>query len=105
MYGGKVMPAKAACLRTLFVAVHALACALVFGCTTSPDVSMSGLSVIGDSKGGRISGGVGPQQSIAMKLLTQHCDQFGRKGFVTQMDFDRGVLVFECREQKPRSTS
>jgi hypothetical protein len=80
---------------------------IVAGCSTSGGAlaTADGLTVAGDKNGGKIQNGVGAKQSAAMTLVTEHCAQFGRKGFVTQMDFQGGTLTFECREQRPKAAN
>ena len=65
---------------------------------------LSGLSVIGDEKGGTIPRSVGAAatQSSAYQMVTAHCAKFGKKGFITRMDFEGGAMTFECVLQKPK---
>ena len=82
-------------------------CSVLFGCASSGEGGSSGgtMSVIGDQDGGKVPNGVGSQQAIAFNSINQHCAQFGRKGFITKMDFDSGTLTFECRVQKPKPST
>jgi hypothetical protein len=77
------------------------------GCAGS--VSSDGPSspnVTGDEKGGKIAGGVsGGTSAPAMGLVTAHCQRFGKKGFITQMDYDAGTLTFQCLQQKAKPTA
>ncbi len=59
----------------------------------------------GDENGGKIPQGVGgaTQQSSAYALVNAHCAKYGKKGFITKMDFDTGTMTFECRLQKPKA--
>jgi hypothetical protein len=63
-------------------------------------------NVTGDEKGGKIAGGVsGGTSAPAMGLVTAHCQRFGKKGFITQMDYDAGTLTFQCLQQKAKPTA
>jgi hypothetical protein len=81
----------------------------VAGCASSGDGdgsgSFGGGGLTGDENGGKIPQGVGgaTQQSSAYALVTAHCAKFGKKGFITKMDFDTGTMTFECRSQKPKA--
>jgi hypothetical protein len=35
--------------------------------------------------------------------VTGHCAKYGKKGFITRMDFETGTMTFECRLQKPKA--
>jgi hypothetical protein len=85
----------------------ALALPLLAGCASSAIGDGSGaLNVTGDEKGGKISGGAeGANMAAAMALVTGHCEKFGRKGFITRMDYDGGTLTFECRQQRAKSAT
>ena len=78
--------------------------AFLAGCATS-DLSSGradGPQIIGDENGGRISSSVGrssSRQSSAFQMVTAYCLKFEKKGFITQMDFETGVMTFECRSQ------
>jgi hypothetical protein len=63
--------------------------------------ALSPVRITGDEKGGRTEGGV--STSGAMDLVTAHCEKFGRKGFITQMNFESGTMTFECRLQRPKA--
>jgi hypothetical protein len=67
----------------------------------------TGLGVIGDEKGGTIPGSVGAArtQSSAFQMVTAHCAKFGKKGFITKMDFESGLMTFECILQKSKSST
>jgi hypothetical protein len=62
----------------------------------------SGVGMTGDENGGTIPRGVGgaTAQSSAYALVTAHCAKYGKKGFITRMDFETGTMIFECRLQK-----
>ena len=66
---------------------------LVAGCA-SPSGTAAGLT--GDERGGKIPNGVG--NPAAMNAVRTHCQQFGKKSFITQMNVasEGGQLVFEC---------
>jgi len=63
-----------------------------------------GVGMTGDENGGTIPRGVGgaTAQSSAYALVTAHCAKFGKKGFITRMDFETGTMIFECRLQKAK---
>ena len=69
----------------------------VAGCASSGGTA-AGLSVTGDERGGKIPNVVG-NVPAAMAAVRTHCDQFGKKGFITQMNLpaEGGLLAFECR--------
>ena len=78
------------------------------GCASSRgnDGGPSDLSIIGDEKGGTIPrsiGGAANTQSSAYEMVTAHCAKFGKKGFITRMDFESGTMAFSCilRKAKP----
>jgi len=64
----------------------------------------SGVGMTGDENGGTIPRGVGgaTAQSSAYALVTAHCAKFGKKGFITRMDFETGTKFFDCRLQKAK---
>jgi hypothetical protein len=65
------------------------------------------LPLSGNEKGGKILhavGGEASNQASAFAMLTAHCAKFGKKGFITQMDYDSGTLIFECIKQKPKNS-
>ena len=65
----------------------------------------TGLSLIGDERGGTIPNSVGTAgQSSAFQMVTAHCAKFGKKGFITKMDFESGLMTFQCIVQKPKGT-
>ena len=93
--------------RIGFVIPVLAALPLLTGCASSGGSfeGQAGLSVIGDEKGGTIpsSVGVGGTQSSAYQMVTAHCAKFGKKGFITKMDFESGLMTFVCITQKPKS--
>ncbi len=66
------------------------------------DKTSSALNLTGDENGGKIPRVVGEAnaQSSAYEILSTHCAKFGKKGFITQMDFESGTLSFQCVRQK-----
>ena len=82
---------------------------LVTGCASSGGSleGQTGLSVIGDERGGTIPNSVGAAgtQSSAFQMVTAHCAKFGKKGFITKMDFESGLMTFQCIVQKPKSST
>jgi hypothetical protein len=91
-------------IRIFRLLLVALSLPFVAGCASSGiGNGSSGVSVTGDEKGGKISGGAeGANMTAAMALVTGHCEKFGRKGFITRMDYDGGTLTFECRQQRAK---
>jgi hypothetical protein len=82
--------------------------ATLAGCAATGGSELDGVSlnVTGDDKGGKIPGGVGGANTrVAMGLVTAHCAKFGKKGVITQMDFDTGLMAFQCLQQKNKSGS
>ena len=81
---------------------------LVTGCASSrgSDGGPSGISITGDEKGGTIprSVGVAATQSSAYEMVTAHCAKFGKKGFITRMDFESGTMTFACVLRKAPNT-
>src|SRR5215203_5878610 len=78
--------------------------AFIAGCATSDGLGGIGdrANITGDENGGRISSSVGKsnsRQSSAFQMVTAYCLKFEKKGFITQMDFETGVMTFECRSQ------
>ena len=67
---------------------------LVAGCA-SPSGTAAGLT--GDERGGKIPYAAG-NMPAAMNSVRTHCQQFGKKSFITQMNVasEGGQLVFEC---------
>jgi hypothetical protein len=67
-------------------------------------VGAGGVGMTGDENGGTIPRGVGgaTPQSSAYALVNAHCAKFGKKGFITRMDFETGTMIFECRLQKAK---
>ena len=94
--------------RIVFVSL-VLALPLLTGCASSGGSfeGQTGLSLIGDEKGGTIpsSVGVAGTQSSAYQMVTAHCAKFDKKGFITKMDFESGLMTFVCITQKPKSST
>jgi hypothetical protein len=95
-------------IKTLVVVLVAMGLPLVAGCSGLGDSDsgsgLSGLSITGDENGGTIPRSVGAAatQSSAYQMVTAHCAKFGKKGFITRMDFEGGAMTFECVLQKPK---
>ena len=92
-----------------FAFAVALAVPVLSGCAGSAgDLGgSSGSQVTGDENGGRIPNALGSraEQTAAYQLVTTHCEKFGKKGIITKMDYDTGLVTFECRLLKGKSTS
>jgi hypothetical protein len=58
--------------------------------------------VAGNENGGKIPNALGSkaEQAAAYGMVTAHCEKFGKKGFITKMDYDTGTIIFECRLMK-----
>ena len=78
---------------TRIVAICAALTSLA-GCA-SPGGTAAGLT--GDERGGKIPYAAG-NMPAAMNSVRAHCEQFGKKSFISQMNVvsDGGQLVFEC---------
>src|SRR5262249_44934325 len=83
--------------RAMRIAASAAALTLLTGCA-STTVTAPGPAAAGDERGGKIAyAGNMPGASSAVRA---HCEQFGKKGFITQMNLSPeggGTIVFECR--------
>jgi hypothetical protein len=55
--------------------------------------------VSGDENGGKVAEALGPSQEQSMKIVTDYCAKYDKKGFVTRMDYDANTITFECRRQ------
>jgi hypothetical protein len=91
-----------------FVAI-AVALAPLAGCAgAGGDLGGSGSSpqVTGDENGGKIPNALGTRadQTAAYQMVTSHCEKFGKKGVIIKMDYDTGLITFDCRVVK-KSTS
>ena len=65
----------------------------------------SGVGMTGDENGGKfraVSAGPPPQSSAYALVNRAPCAKFGKKGFITRMDFETGTMTFECRLQKAK---
>jgi hypothetical protein len=94
--------------RIVLVIPVLVALPLVTGCADSGASfeGQTGLSVIGDERGGTIPNSVGTAgQSSAFQMVTAHCAKFGKKGFITKMDFESGLMTFQCILQKPKPST
>src|SRR4249920_1039912 len=93
--------------RMVFVISVLTVLPLVSGCASSGGSleGATGLSVIGDEKGGTIPNSVGiASQSSAFQMVTAHCAKFGKNGFITKMDCESGLMTFQCVVQKRKGT-
>ena len=98
--------------RIVFVIPVLVALPLLTGCASSGGSveGQTGLRVIGDEKGGSIpsSVGVAGNQSSAFEMVTAHCAKFGKKGFITKMDFEGALgkeVVVEVSRARDHSRS
>jgi hypothetical protein len=96
-------------IRMASVILVAAGLPFVAGCAGSGGGSGGGdepsaVGMTGDENGGKIPRGVGgaSAQSSAYEMVTAHCAKFGKKGFITRMDFETGTMTFECRLQKAK---
>jgi hypothetical protein len=96
-------------IRMASVILLALGLPFVAGCAGSGgggsggDGSSAG-GMTGDENGGKIPRGVGgaTAQSSAYEMVSAHCAKFGKKGFITRMDYETGTMTFECRQQRAK---
>jgi hypothetical protein len=96
-------------IRMASIILVAMALPFVAGCAGSAGSGGGGdgpsaVGMTGDENGGKIPRGVGgaTAQSSAYEMVTAHCAKFGKKGFITRMDFETGTMTFECRLQKAK---
>jgi hypothetical protein len=96
-------------IRTMSIILLALGLPLMAGCAGSGGGSVGeggdgGVGLTGDENGGKIPRGVGGAnaQSSAYAMVNAHCAKFGKRGFITRMDFETGTMTFECRQQKAK---
>ena len=77
------------------LAASGVVLALLAGCVSTG--TTPGPTATGDERGGKIPyAGNMPAASNAVRV---HCEQFGKKGFITQMNLSPeggGTIVFEC---------
>jgi hypothetical protein len=100
----------AAMVRKALIVLLTLGLPCLAGCAGSAGGSGSSEAVAdpagmtGDERGGKIPGGVGgpTAQASAYELVNAHCAKYGKKGFITRMDFETGTMTFECRQQKAK---
>ena len=86
--------ANEACMR--FAAV-AIVLALLTGCASSSG-TLTGPRAIGDERGGKLA--YSGKIAEANAAIRAHCEQFGKRGMITQMNLapeGGGSIVFECR--------
>jgi hypothetical protein len=55
--------------------------------------------VVGDENGGKIPNTLSTRadQTAAYQMVTSHCEKFGKKGVIIKMDYDTGLVTFDCR--------
>ena len=92
-----------------FAFIVVFASALLSGCAGSGgDLggSANASAVTGDENGGKIPNALGSraEQTAAYQTVNTHCEKFGKKGIITKMDYDTGLVTFECRLLKGRTT-
>jgi hypothetical protein len=86
-----------------------LALALLSGCAnTSVGFGGGSSQVEGDANGGKIAHTLdtSDKQTAAYQAVTTHCEKFGKRGYITKMDYDTGLVTFDCRlisKTKPAS--
>jgi hypothetical protein len=96
--------------RTGIVSAAVFALALLSGCAGSGgdlvNGASSGAQLAGDENGGKIPNTLGSQadKTAAYQNVTTHCEKFGKKGIITKMDYDTGLVTFECRLLKGKTT-
>jgi hypothetical protein len=92
-----------------YVVLIVMGLRVLTGCASSGDSGYgpSGLSIVGDENGGTIPRSVGAAatQSPAYEMINAHCAKFGKKGFITRMDFEGGTMTFQCVVQKAKPSS
>jgi len=85
-------------VRNVYLAV--LASALLSACAGA-NIGLGGSSpnVVGDEKGGKITNTLDTpeKQTAAYSAVTTYCAKFGKKGYITKMDYDTGLVAFDCR--------
>jgi hypothetical protein len=91
-----------------FAIAAVFALALLSGCAGSGgDLgSSASAAAVGDENGGKIPNALGSraEQTAAYQTVNTHCEKFGKKGIITKMDYDTGLVTFECRLLKGRTT-
>jgi hypothetical protein len=94
------MPLKQVIVRVVGGALFAIGLPAIMNCA-GPRAGVGQLRIIGDENGGSIPQSLGnaATQSAAYRMITAHCAEFGRKSFITQMDFEGGTLTFVCISQ------
>jgi len=55
--------------------------------------------VVGGENGGKIPNTLSTRadQTAAYQMVTSHCERFGKKGVIIKMDYDTGLVTFDCR--------
>ncbi len=97
--------------RAVFAAVAVVVVASILAGCAGPGADFGsagdsgGPQVTGDQNGGRIPRSIGTaNQSAAYEVVTAHCEKFGKTGFITKMDYESGMLTFECRQRRGKPT-
>jgi hypothetical protein len=85
-------------LRNVYVVTLTLA--LLSGCA-GPGAGLGGSSpeVVGNENGGKIQNTLDTpdKQTAAYRTVTTYCERFSKKGYITKMDYDTGLVTFDCR--------
>jgi hypothetical protein len=78
-------------------AAAAIVVAMLTGCASSSG-TLTGTPAIGDERGGKLA--YSGKIAEANTAIRAHCEQFGKRGMITQMNLTPeggGSIVFECR--------
>jgi hypothetical protein len=73
-----------------------MALAFLAGCASTTSTAI-GPTATGDERGGKVA--YAETMSAANNSVRTHCEQFGRKGYIMQMNLSPqggGTMVFEC---------
>ena len=89
------MPKSPFALVAVFALVSLAGCAGAGGGFGGGDSS----KVVGDENGGKIANtlGTSQDQTSAYQTVTSYCEKFSKKGVITKMDYDTGLVTFDCR--------
>jgi hypothetical protein len=82
------------------VCIAVLASALLSGCADAGvGLAVGSPEVVGDQNGGKIANTLDTpdKQTAAYKTVTTYCEKFGKKGYITNMNYDTGLVTFDCR--------
>ena len=86
--------------KVRFAHVAVLMSALLSGCAGAGAGLGGGSSeVVGDQNGGKIPNTLDSpdKQTAAYRTVTSYREKFGKKGYITKMDYDTGLVTFDCR--------